>query len=219
MGALPPRPLGVFGKEYFNAGRGLSVESQVSRGQLTVKGLILDRIDGTYEHPKSILVALWVSSLMRSGELSAIPESISSLLRDSLDVASWFAKTPYDDPVFAAAMALACGFMSGTSSKRAVDDLDAFRRNFTAFCAQEADITSQLTFGEADKRPAANPTNFRSAINIFCFGRHFIRSEKGYVGLGPVASRSGDYIVVFSGVAVPYIIRPVRGGCFKVIGH
>lgn len=60
----------------------------------------------------------------------------------------------------------------------------------------------QLFSGGADEQAPANPTDFVSVIDIFCFGRKFLRSNRGYFGLVPTLTKSGDYLAVFPGVAV-----------------
>jgi hypothetical protein len=37
-------------------------------------------------------------------------------------------------------------------------------------------------------------------------------TKLGYVGLGPMFARPGDKVVVFTGAAIPFVIRPVKGG-------
>jgi Heterokaryon incompatibility protein (HET) len=48
--------------------------------------------------------------------------------------------------------------------------------------------------------------------------RSFI-SSTGYVGLCPHQSRPGDQICIFFGSKIPYIVRPLSGGFFELIGE
>jgi Heterokaryon incompatibility protein (HET) len=52
---------------------------------------------------------------------------------------------------------------------------------------------------------------YRDAMNNLKRKRPYI-TKRGYVGLGPVFARPGDKVVVFTGAAIPFVIRPVKGG-------
>ena len=52
---------------------------------------------------------------------------------------------------------------------------------------------------------------YRSAMSNLKRKRPYI-TKLGYVGLGPVFARPGDKVVVFTGAAIPFVIRPVKGG-------
>jgi hypothetical protein len=44
-------------------------------------------------------------------------------------------------------------------------------------------------------------------------------SQMGYVGLGPAYTRPGDVIVVLTGASLPFIVRPVERGKFRLLGE
>ena len=52
---------------------------------------------------------------------------------------------------------------------------------------------------------------YRNAMSNLKRKRPYI-TKLGYVGLGPVFARPGDKVVVFTGAAIPFVIRPVKGG-------
>jgi len=52
---------------------------------------------------------------------------------------------------------------------------------------------------------------YRDAMSKLKKKRPYI-TKLGYVGLGPVFARPGDKVVVFTGAAIPFVIRPVKGG-------
>ncbi|KAK4196359.1 heterokaryon incompatibility protein-domain-containing protein [Triangularia verruculosa] len=61
--------------------------------------------------------------------------------------------------------------------------------------------------------------------NVYCtfLGRTGNRrpfiTEKGYVGLGPVSTETGDMVVAFAGAPLTYLVRPTtRDGHFKFLG-
>jgi len=43
--------------------------------------------------------------------------------------------------------------------------------------------------------------------------------DSGYLGLGPRQMRAGDVVVIFPNVDVPYILRQVTGGGYKILGQ
>lgn len=54
---------------------------------------------------------------------------------------------------------------------------------------------------------------YRSAMSNLKRKRPYI-TKLGYVGLGPVFARPGDKVVVFTGAAIPFVIRPMKGGYY-----
>lgn len=48
--------------------------------------------------------------------------------------------------------------------------------------------------------------------------RPFI-SDLGYVGMGPFHMKPGDMVVVLTGASVPFIVRPIDGERFKLLGE
>jgi len=54
-------------------------------------------------------------------------------------------------------------------------------------------------------------SRYRDAMSKLKRKRPYI-TKLGYVGLGPVFARPGDKVVVFTGAAIPFVIRPVKGG-------
>lgn len=49
--------------------------------------------------------------------------------------------------------------------------------------------------------------------------RRLFATEAGYLGLGPVSIQQGDQIWLFKGGRVPFVLRPVENGCYKLIGE
>jgi hypothetical protein len=49
-------------------------------------------------------------------------------------------------------------------------------------------------------------------------GKRPFRTREEYVGLGPVPTRLGDLVVVFSGAEIPHVIRPRGGDRFEFLG-
>lgn len=50
-------------------------------------------------------------------------------------------------------------------------------------------------------------------------GKRPLLSRIGYVGMGPKDTRSGDVIVIFGGASLPFIVRPVEDGKFRLVGE
>ncbi|KAJ5728978.1 uncharacterized protein N7483_003486 [Penicillium malachiteum] len=50
-------------------------------------------------------------------------------------------------------------------------------------------------------------------------GRRSLCSQSGYIGLAPPRAKTGDHVVVLEGKRLPFILRKVDGGFWKVIGE
>lgn len=59
---------------------------------------------------------------------------------------------------------------------------------------------------------------YRTAMT-FQHDRKPLLSNKGHVGLVPANAEPGDYICIFLGLAVPFVLRAVTGGKFRLIGE
>ncbi|KAJ4347159.1 uncharacterized protein N0V89_011097 [Didymosphaeria variabile] len=216
---LPSSPIVFQRKRDIDAGKTTMAGYTIGRKFLSIGGVLVDRVESAWEHPQSRLLALWVAALLKSDELSVIPpEAIAEHLGPDLQsMTTWLETTPYDDVVFAAALTLCCGLLSITTHLRALDHLDDFERVFNAFCATKTNITHPSF--STDSPGLAKPADFQLVINEYCSKRNFVRSEKGYFGLAPSLAMKGDLIAVFAHAALPYIIRPVSEGDYKLIGH
>jgi hypothetical protein len=49
--------------------------------------------------------------------------------------------------------------------------------------------------------------------------RRFFTTEKGYMGIGPPVVQTGDITCVLFGGEVPYVLRPVGNGLYKMVGQ
>jgi hypothetical protein len=80
---------------------------------------------------------------------------------------------------------------------------------------QERGFSSLEAQGELSRMISRGKENgahrYRSAMRYLKRKRPYI-TKLGYVGLGPVFARPGDKVVVFTGAAIPFVIRPVKGG-------
>ncbi|KAG8526627.1 uncharacterized protein KY384_008828 [Bacidia gigantensis] len=63
---------------------------------------------------------------------------------------------------------------------------------------------------------------FRLDVNSGSVGRKLFRTDKDYIGAGPMEAREGDCVYILAGGSVPYILRPVesatRLGSFRYVG-
>lgn len=59
---------------------------------------------------------------------------------------------------------------------------------------------------------------FMESFMLYCDNRRFFRCKDGMLGWGPDQVREGDAICVLDGASVPFVLRPVEGGRFKVVG-
>lgn len=51
------------------------------------------------------------------------------------------------------------------------------------------------------------------------FRRRLFRTERGFMGLGPVAARIGDKVCVLLGGQVLYVLRDRDEGCYEFVGE
>jgi hypothetical protein len=47
--------------------------------------------------------------------------------------------------------------------------------------------------------------------------RKYFVSKKGYLGLGPLGSKVGNLVVILFGLDMPFVLRPVDGGQYRII--
>jgi hypothetical protein len=63
----------------------------------------------------------------------------------------------------------------------------------------------------------ANPQmEFRNSVS-FMINRRLLRTEKGYLGMGPAIAEVGDYIVLVQGTRIPLVVRS-REGMWELVG-
>ncbi len=60
--------------------------------------------------------------------------------------------------------------------------------------------------------------DFERLIRVFTLARRVFRTDRGYLGNGPVAQEIGDQVWILAGAKVPFILRPLNSGRWKVIG-
>ena len=74
----------------------------------------------------------------------------------------------------------------------------------------------QLIYGP-DRRPHDPHVLFDF---LRCFGRRIVRTESGYIGLGPQAAKVGDEVFLVKGVQYPCILRKALGqGRYYLVGQ
>lgn len=52
-----------------------------------------------------------------------------------------------------------------------------------------------------------------------CNGRRLFLTANASLGLGPHGMRGGDVVCVLSGGEVPFVLRPMAGGYFVLVGE
>jgi hypothetical protein len=210
---LPPTPIDYCSREYFNAGRSTRGEFFIEMECLNIKGVLVDCVEIAWEDPITVLLGLWYVARVRGGRVAT--DLVARL--DERMTRFYTSASPYRDVVLAAALTLSCGWLDNVAKERAIDHKEEFTRNFSAFCARKTKSTLSTSSGD-DMHPA-NPETFQCTINLYCGARTLVRSEQGYLGLAPALAMKGDYIAVFEGATVPYIVRPTSEGAYKLVGH
>ena len=111
-----------------------------------------------------------------------------------------------------------------------VEESSGWQYNARATQAAEQELRHVLAFEEGHQERGFSPREaqyelsrmisrekengayrYRSAMSNLKRKRPYI-TKLGYVGLDPVFARPGDKVVVFTGAAIPFVIRPVKGG-------
>lgn len=67
--------------------------------------------------------------------------------------------------------------------------------------------------------PTGNAEEFFPDALHHCRNRRFIVTEKGYLGLAPEVAEEGDSVCVFLGGQVPFLLRPIGHGKYRVCGE
>ena len=74
-----------------------------------------------------------------------------------------------------------------------------------------------------DERPVDIPDIVyraaRTCFNDIMYGRNLFMSARGYLGLGPIHLRAGDYVFILLGGMTPYIVRSVADDSFASSGE
>jgi hypothetical protein len=82
----------------------------------------------------------------------------------------------------------------------------------------EPEMPTSMPHVDAGKKGDAE--SFLSMMQIFCTGRTFLITEKGFYGLGPCIVKPGDLCCVLFGANVPHILRKVSGAeRYKLVGE
>jgi hypothetical protein len=64
-----------------------------------------------------------------------------------------------------------------------------------------------------------NGSMYGSALNQFSFFRKFFVTRDGYFGLAPPSTEKGDGIFVLRGGRVPFVLRKLGGGKYRIVGE
>ncbi|KAF2111920.1 heterokaryon incompatibility protein-domain-containing protein [Lophiotrema nucula] len=90
-------------------------------------------------------------------------------------------------------------------------------RNFMRFlrlCQKDAQSIS-AAYDDAIDTPFGD---FMLDVLGNCYNRRFFRTAEGMVGLGPGKMEEGDVLCLLFGATVPYILRPVEDGRYRLVG-
>ncbi|QGI63959.1 hypothetical protein CEK26_007910 [Fusarium fujikuroi] len=104
--------------------------------------------------------------------------------------------------------------------QRAKPDVAKFHEQFlqelklfgdmTRLAATGEDVSEKLVQWEEEHRGADTKHNYRESMRKMQGKRPFL-TKVGYLGMGPMESRSGDVVVVFCGGRIPFVLRPLEG--------
>jgi hypothetical protein len=101
--------------------------------------------------------------------------------------------------------------------KRAGADEGNWCHNLMAYARSSKNTSTQKEIkGKVDEGTMLQtfPNTGSTAAN-----RKYFVSKKGYLGLGPLGSKVGDLVVILFGLDMPFVLRPVDGGQYRIIGE
>lgn len=93
-----------------------------------------------------------------------------------------------------------------------------------AYCLESCELFESASPSQWDSKTAARHEELRpGSVYFTCLGRTANKrpflTERGHVGLGPLSTRAGDIVVIFSGAPIVYLVRPTaREGHFEFLG-
>ena len=67
--------------------------------------------------------------------------------------------------------------------------------------------------------PTPEASKFISSVCYCFYGRTFIQTREGYIGLAPRTARPGDHVCILLGCSTPMLLRPARKNQFRVVGE
>lgn len=72
---------------------------------------------------------------------------------------------------------------------------------------------------QADDSDIVLNTSFERTMKKKIYGRRLITTQRGYIGLAPLASKRGDRVCVLFGCSTPVVLRPLAEGGYQFIGE
>ncbi|OTA64865.1 HET-domain-containing protein [Hypoxylon sp. EC38] len=93
--------------------------------------------------------------------------------------------------------------------------MDQLRRSFKAYCVK---FGCTLVPGFDPEFSEAESWGFERRFWWAALNRRFFRTKTGWYGLAHKLIREGDVCCVFEGVRVPFVLRPVDGEGYKLVG-
>jgi hypothetical protein len=90
-----------------------------------------------------------------------------------------------------------------------VEDIQQHSADFAAFTGDAIPVMEQraMRLLHGNRVLGENAARFHTAARFACNGRKLIFTYKGYIGIGPAASQTGDTVCVLAGGATPFLLR------------
>jgi hypothetical protein len=127
---------------------------------------------------------------------------------------------PWKERLSAFSLTLCAGLSTYDSAE---ENLAQHRENFAAYWrlkGQPPTLEDELLADLQEAAQRGDQEKFRLDMRLFCKGRSFLFTRKGYYALGPWITKPGDICCVFFGATVPFILRKVdEASHYKLIGE
>ncbi|UJO16226.1 uncharacterized protein CLAFUR5_04851 [Fulvia fulva] len=192
-------------------------------GTLLLEGVFVYTVDRVYqfsEEEEKWPIAGAANALASNHDLSSLLSRIAGAV-----LAARVEQLVYDRDACwdAMNMSLCTGL---TNYECAEDDLQQHRANVAAFWhlllevdrAHDFELAS-LQDMNAPAHPEGSADRFYDDILLACKGRSFFITKQGDLGLGPWIAKPGDQCFVLRSARVPFVLRTVREGCWKLVGE
>jgi hypothetical protein len=175
---------------------------------LKLQSIQLDKLIKTYQFPATETEWATTKSILGFESATAIRDVLSDIWA-GIHHKDFPCIYPTEDQSNAFSLSLCTGLANYLCAE---DDIGQHEADFDSFWKlhQQA-VTNPATLpSKAQPRESArdgDADTFCWNMSLGCTGRSFFITQKGYYGLGPSVTKSGDECVILSGAKVPFVIH------------
>ena len=210
------------------SGRTLEWKAGYDDRILTVRGILVDRVEVSSSTRDDAFSAPYPEMLRRQHEENCLPTEFRYTKADLEDIAltltggkSWYGLPVSDTSAHLADFA-SCLVDKCLQWSLSDETWHEARFNLQGLVEMLTAVVSPSSFvDEKELRALAQggtTKNFLDAAATVCKNRARFRTSTGMIGIGPQAMEEGDYVCVLYGAPIPFVIRK-RGESYILIGE